>query len=123
MEDLNENIKTLQEKIDNNATRIIENMNKLHSHEEMINDNSSKIQQNSYALSILKDYKTGIKGWRIVALVFVVLWILTVGYLVYVLNDVGTIETDTQEVQQESTSGNNNYIGNDGDIINGKADN
>jgi hypothetical protein len=53
----------------------------------------------------------------------IILWVITIGYLVYVLNDVGTIETTTQEVQQESNNGNNNYIGNDGDIINGEANN
>lgn len=112
MEDLNENIKTLQEKIDNNATRIIENMNKLHNHEEMINSNAEKIQQNSYALSILKDYKKGIKSWRVIAFMFIALWVITLGYLVYILNDIGTEEiTETYDMSTEN--GNNNYVGGD----------
>ena len=54
----------------------------------------------------------------IIILVILGMWFLTIGYLVYVLNDIGTIET-TQEVQQENENGNNNFIGNDGDINNG----
>lgn len=56
-----------------------------------------------------------------------VLWIITfiafialLGYTIYLLNDIGTIETTT-EVEQ-SDAENNNFIGNDGDIINGTKD-
>jgi hypothetical protein len=37
-------------------------------------------------------------------------------------NDIGVIETTTnQEVTQDNTNGDNNFIGNDGDINYGKA--
>ena len=49
------------------------------------------------------------------------MWFLTIGYLVYILNDIGTIDETT--ITQDNTNGYNNYIGNDGDIINGKTDN
>ena len=38
-------------------------------------------------------------------------------YVIYLLNDIGTIETTT--TVEQSDAENNNYIGNDGDIING----
>ena len=41
------------------------------------------------------------------------MWFLTIGYLVYVLNDVGTIET-TQEISDVETIGGN--VVNNGDM-------
>ena len=41
-------------------------------------------------------------------------------FMFHTLNDIGTYE-DT--VTQENDNGYNNYIGNDGDISNGKTDN
>lgn len=56
-----------------------------------------------------------------------IVWIITfiafislLGYVIYLLNDIGTIETTT-EVEQ-SDAENNNFIGNNGDIINGAKD-
>lgn len=79
----------------------------------------NKIQQNSYALDILKDYKREYKRWHNIALIFMILWVITVGYLVYVLNDIGTIDETT--ITQDNENGYNNYIGNDGEIVNGKT--
>lgn len=107
-------IEELQKRLDENTAKIMHNI-------EKINANEKKIQQNSYALEILKDYKTGFNRWHTLAIVFLILWLATIGYLFYVLND--TTIVDTTEITQESESGYNNYIGNDGDIINGKADN
>lgn len=75
-----------------------------------------------FASDILEDYKkTNVRQFWII-ITILVMWFITIGYLVYVLNDIGTIETTTtQEVQQESGSGNNNFIGSNGDITNGKT--
>ena len=82
------------------------------------------IEEQSFALDLLRDYKKQNKRQFIVILVILSMWFITIGYLVYVLNDIGTIETTTtQEVSQENTDGTNNFVGNDGDIINGKAEN
>lgn len=79
-----------------------------------------EVRQETFASEILKDYKKQNKRLFIITIVILVMWFITIGYLVYVLNDIGTIETtSTQEVSQENTDGNNNYIGNDGDINNG----
>lgn len=56
-----------------------------------------------------------------------IIWLITfiafiglLGYTIYILNDIGTEETT---ITQENDNGYNNYIGNDGDIYNGEANN
>ena len=118
-----EKINELEAKIDINMDKIIKNMNRLHKHEEKINNNTEKIKNNSYALEILKDYKLENKrlysiikrmGYIIALLIIVLSFV--VGYLIYILNDIGTTE---ETITQENESGYNSYIGNDGDITNG----
>lgn len=75
------------------------------------------MKDNSFAMEILNDYKKANKRMFIIILVILVMWFSTIGYLVYILNDIGTIE-----VTQDNENGYNNYIGNDGDISNGKTD-
>lgn len=95
-------LKELEKKIEKNADRIIEN--------------ADRIQKNSYALEILNGYKTDNRRLFIILLIVLFMWFATIGYLVYVLNDIGTIEETT--VTQDNDNGYNNYIGNDGDITN-----
>lgn len=54
--------------------------------------------------------------WIITFIAFICL----LGYTIYLLNDIGVEETI---VSQDNENGYNNYIGNDGDILNGKANN
>ena len=82
-----------------------------------------ELKEQSFAMDLLKDYKNQNKRQFIIILVILSMWFATIGYLVYVLNDIGVIEETTQEVMQENESGNNNFIGNNGDIINGKTKN
>lgn len=111
-------IEKLEQKIDDNAKKIIDNIKKIEQNSAKINDNSNKIQQNSYALDILKDYKKGFNRWHTIALIFMILWILTMGYLVYVLNDIGTIEeVNKQEINDINTIENSNITNGD---INGE---
>lgn len=92
MEDLKKSVERLEQKIDNNAASIIQNMNKLHSHEDKINANAVKIQENSFALDILRDIKqdnvslaiTNKRFFRLLILILV-MWFATIGYLVYIL--------------------------------------
>ena len=79
-----------------------------------------EIQEHSFAMELLKDQKKQNKRQYIIILVILGMWFATIGYLVYVLNDIGT---ETTEVTQENSDGNNNFIGNDGDITNGEAKN
>lgn len=78
------------------------------------------IQEHSFAMELLKDQKKQNKRQFIIILVILGMWFTTIGYLVYVLNDIGT---ETTEVTQENSDSNNNFIGNDGDITNGEAKN
>ena len=78
------------------------------------------MEETSLAWEILQDAKKANKRQFIIILVILVMWFLTIGYLVYILNDIGTIETTT--TVEQSNAENNNYIGNDGEIINGTKD-
>ena len=86
--------------------------------------NQTNNVERSLAMEILNDYKLANKRLYTLFIVFICLTIpLITGlaiYNAYILNDTTTVETT--EVQQDNESGDNNYIGNDGDI-NGKAKN
>lgn len=49
-----------------------------------------EIQEQSFAMELLKDQKKQNKRQFIIILVILGMWFATVGYLVYVLNDIGT---------------------------------
>ena len=83
MEDLKKNVKMLEKKLDDNVELIINNMNKLHSHEEMIYKNATKIKENSYALDILKDYKRETKRLFYIILILLILLVCTWVYLLF----------------------------------------
>jgi hypothetical protein len=75
------------------------------------------------ASEMLHILKVQNKRLFIIWLVTFVAFIGLLGYTLWLLNDIGTIEeTTTQEVSQENDNGNNNFIGNDGDIINGETE-
>ena len=81
-----------------------------------------EIKKQSLAREMLEDYKKQNKRLFIIIIVILIMWFATGCYLVYILNDTGVIEeTTTQEVTQDSDKGNNNFIGNNGDIIDGKT--
>ena len=73
--------------------------------EEVINMKKEvkNIQEQSFAMEILKDYKRSNeilektnKRQFITIIVILVMWFLTIGYLVYLLNDIGYEETTTE---------------------------
>lgn len=72
------------------------------------------------ATEMLHILKTQNKRLFIVWLVTFIAFIGLLGYTIWLLNDIGTIE-ETTEVSQDNESGYNNYIGHDGDINNGKT--
>lgn len=72
-----------------------------------------EIQEQSFAMELLKDQKKQNKRQFITILVILGMWFATIGYLVYVLNDIGT-ETTTQEVTDIDSVDEN--IVNKGDI-------
>jgi hypothetical protein len=115
------NLEELQKKLDENTDKIMHNLKKIEHNANKIDANSEKIQQNSVALDVLKEIKGDTKMVVAVLIVVLVMWFATIGYLVYVLNDIGVEEETT--ITQDNENGYNNYIGNDGDIINGKTNN
>ena len=90
-------IEDLKKQLNDNSKKIIENMNKIH--------------QNSGALDILKDFKDDNKRLFIILIIVLFMWFSTIVYLVYVLNDIDTIEEKIQEID----NANIEYS----DIING----
>lgn len=72
------------------------------------------------AYELLQDMKKQNKRMFIIILVTLGMFTGLLSYTIWLLNDIGV---ETTEVSQDTDSGNNNFIGNDGDITNGKTDN
>ena len=85
MQDLKKNVKELEKKLDQNVELILNNMNRLHEHEELINKNTSKIKQNSYALEILQDYKEDKRRLYKLLTITTLVWLITLACLIFVL--------------------------------------
>ena len=76
--------------------------------------------QQSFAMEFVRTLKVQNKRMFICWLITFLAFIGLLGYTIWLLNDVETITT---EVTQDTETGYNNYIGNDGDIINGTPKN
>lgn len=73
----------------------------------------NELREKSIAMELLSDFKKQNKRQFIIILVILVLWFITIGYLVYILNDIGVVET-TQEVNDiEKINGS---VVNNGDV-------
>lgn len=70
------------------------------------------MKNDSLAMELLNDYKKANKRQFIIILVILTMWFITIGYLVYVLNDIG-VETSTQEIQDVNTIENSNITNGD----------
>ena len=79
-----------------------------------------ELKEESFAMEILADYKRQNKRLFVMWIITFLTLVALSCYTLYLVNDIGTIETT---VTQENSDGYNNYIGNDGDITNGKASN
>lgn len=80
-----------------------------------------KKDEESFAYELLKDQRKQNKRLYVIILVILSMWFVTIGYLVYLLNDISYEETTTTETYDMSTEdGNNNFIGgdNNGEITN-----
>lgn len=71
------------------------------------------MNEKGLALELLADYKKANKRQFIIILVLIVMWALTIGYLVYTLNDIGTIETTSQEITDVDSIDNTNIVNGD----------
>lgn len=81
----------------------------------------NELREKSFAMELLHDARKSNKRMFIIIIVILAMFTALLGYTLWLLNDIGTVEDTT--VTQENENGYNNFIGNDGDIINGKANN
>ena len=88
---------------------------------EKVQKKVNAIEEQSFAMELLHQSKKTNQRIFIVWLITFVAFIGLLGYTIYLLNDISNVETTTQEVSQENSDGTNNFVGNDGDIINGDA--
>ena len=82
-----------------------------------LEEHSYRISQNTGALDVLHTIKMNTIMFFVMWIITFIMFLLSVGYIIYIKNDTSTIITDTQqEVEQENKNGSNNFIGRDGDI-------
>ena len=77
-----------------------------------------EVKNQSFAMDLLNDYKKQNKRQFVIIIILIFAFIALLAYTIYLLNDIGVEETQ-QTVSQDNENGSNNFIGNDGDIING----
>ena len=101
----------------NTETNIEEIAKRAEHNARKIAENSNRISQNTGALEILHTIKINTILFFVMWIITFIMFLLSVGYIIYIKNDTSTIITDTQqEVEQENENGKNNFIGRDGDI-------
>ena len=77
--------------------------------------------EDKLTLELLKEVKANAKKWFVIAIIELGV-ILTIIVSWFLMSYVIPVEdTTTTEVEQQGDNGNNNYIGNDGDINNGET--
>lgn len=74
-------------------------------------------------LELLREVKALSRKWFIAFIVVLAMFFVSNLAWLYVWNLPSEETTTSTEVVQDGDNGNNNYIGNDGDINNGKTDN
>lgn len=79
---------------------------------EEIQKKAERLESQSFAMNILEDYKRNNKRMFVVLIITLIMWFATIGYLVYILNDTGYIET-TQDIQDVETIENSNITNGD----------
>lgn len=78
----------------------------------------NKKNEESFAREILHDYKSANIRQFIINILLLFIIVGLVGHIIYLHNDIGTIDTT---ITQENDNGYNNYIGSDGEIIYGET--
>lgn len=95
--DLEKDLESLEQRINNNLDK---NHNK-----------TEKIHRNTGALEILQTFKADSNKFFIMWIVTFIALLGMIGYVIYLTNDISRVTT--QEVEQDTTDGNNTYIGRD----------
>jgi len=68
----------------------------------------NELKEQSFAMELLHDQRKQNRRLFIIIIIILSMWFVTIGYLVYVLNDIGTeeittTETTTQEIEDVDT--------------------
>lgn len=81
--DYKKDLEELEKRIDENANRIISNFEKINTNADKIDSNADKIQRNSYALDILRDYKSETKRLYTILIIVLCMWFITIGIIIF----------------------------------------
>ena len=107
LEEIAKQVEQNRQQLDNNAEKINTNVNN-------INKNFEQIIKNSGALDLLTTSKSESKRLFIILIIVLVMWFATIGYLVYVLNDIGTYDERIIDIEDVETIDNSHIkIGDD----------
>ena len=112
-EEFKKELEQINNKLNDISIKAEENSKGIKKNADSLDEHVQKIDKNSYALEFIKDYKNGeerlyklLKSLIKVLVFITILWACTIGYLVYVLNDVGTetkeIDIDNVDVIDQS---------------------
>lgn len=73
------------------------------------------MENKSFAMEILNDYKKANKRQFAIIITILIMWFATIGYLVHILNQIGTLEeSETIEIEDVETIDNSHIkIGDD----------
>lgn len=69
-----------------------------------------EVKEKSFAMELLSDFKKQNKRQFVIILIILMLWFLTIGYLVYVLNDIGVVEDNDSIDIEDVKSIDNSHI-------------
>lgn len=75
-----------------------------------------EVKNKSFAMELISDARKANKRMFIIIIILIVvlcMWFITIGYLVYILNDISSVETTTQEVSDVDTIENSNVANGD----------
>ena len=78
-------IEELEKQVKENAKRLDNHLEEIKKNGTNISHNHQKIQQNSYALDILKDYKEESKRWFKIALCILGFAFFELGFIIYLI--------------------------------------
>jgi hypothetical protein len=106
----------LENRINENSSKLDQLRDEIEKNFNRINENKEKIEHNSGALALLHTIKSNGDKYFVMWIITFMAFLFSIGYIVYLKNEYTQVETNTEEIQQENESGNNNYIGRDGDI-------
>lgn len=71
------------------------------------------IENQSFAFELLKDQRKQNKRLFIIILVILTMWFATIGYLVYILNDIDYVDEATQEIYDVNSIENSDIVNGD----------